>query len=341
MSVRFRKVLLVLAILNLAVLQVVPGAAKTVLRVAVVAGDRIGDRGFTDSAREGLIRAAKDFDIQYKIFECKADASLYYDRTLAAAENFDLVFMDPGYFFDKELSEIAPKFPKVTFVCIDGTSDIPGVVSIDFKEHEGSFLAGALAGLMANNPKLKLGKPGKVVGFVGGADWPVIRNFLVGYEQGVKYVDASIKVESVFAGTHYDPAKGKEATLQAHKRGANIVFQAAGPSGLGVLEAARDAGFYAIGVDIDQCESQPGFIMASMLKRVDNAVYDTIKLAVEGKLAKGAVFPYGVREHGVGLCGCKHMENAVPKEVVEKLRDIEAKIARGEIVVNEYTPTSK
>jgi basic membrane protein A len=336
-----KRLTVIVAVVVLALGLVSPLSAAPKVRVAVVAGDRVGDRGFTDSAYNGLLRAAKDFGVSYKVFECKADPSTYFDRTLAAAENFDLVFMCPGYFFDKEIAEIAPMFPKTTFVYIDGVSDIPGLVSINFKEHEGSFLAGALAALMSSRPELKLGKPGKTVGFVGGADWPVIRNFLGGYEQGVKYVDPTIRLEAVFAGTHYDPAKGKEAALQVNRKGANIVFQAAGPTGLGILEAARDAGFYAIGVDIDQCQSQTGYIMGSMLKRVDNAVYDTIQRAIEGKLTRGTNYPYGVKENGVGLCNCEQMKSMVPPEVIEQLRAIRAKVASGEIIVKAYSAPVK
>lgn len=310
-------------------------AATAKPRIAIVASDRIGDRGFTDSAYAGVVRAAKKFGVQYKVFECKVDPSVYYDRILSAAENFDVVFLDPGYFFDKELKEIVPKFPKTTFVYIDGVTDIPGMVSVNFKQQEGSFLAGALAAYMAPNAAMKKGKPNHVVGFVGGADWPVIRSFQHGYEQGAKYVDPNVKVEVVFAGTHYDPAKGKEAALSVHEKGANIVFQAAGPSGLGVLEAARDADFYAIGVDIDQCATQPGYIMASMLKRVDNAVYDLVGLAVKGQLEKGKAYPYGVKEKGVGLCMCERMKAIVPLAIQKKLDKLAKAIASGTIKVTE------
>lgn len=312
----------------------VAGAAEKP-RVAIVAVDRIGDRGFTDSAYNGIVRAAKDFGIQYKVFECKVDPSVYYDRILSAAENFDIVFIDPGYFFDKELAEIVPKFPNVKFVYIDGVSTVPGMISVDFKEEEGSFLAGALAAYMAPNPAMKKGKPNHVVGFVGGADWPVIRIFEHGFTQGAKYADPKVKVESVFAGTHYDPAKGKESALSVHGKGANIVFQAAGPAGLGVLEAARDADFYAIGVDIDQCDAQPGYMMASMLKRVDSAVYDLVKRAVNGQLTKGTTYPYGVKEDGVGLCWCSNMKKNVPVKIQNQLKDLAKKIASGKIVVHE------
>lgn len=332
-----KKLWLILLTVCLLGFLIAPAEAAPKPRVAVVAVDRIGDRGFTDSAYEGLLRAAKDFGVQYKVFECKTDPSVYYERILAAAENFDLVFIDPGYFFDKELKEIAPKFPKVTFVYIDGVIDLPGVVSVDFKEEQGAFLAGALAGLMSSNSALKKGQPNRIVGFVGGADWPVIRNFQVGYEQGVRYVDPKVKVISAFAGTHYDPATGKETALEVHRQGANIIFQAAGPTGLGVLEAARDANFYAIGVDIDQCGAQPGYVMASMLKRVDNAVYDIIKRAIDGKLTRGARYPYGVKEGGVGLCYCKYMKDAVPAEVRAKLEVIERQLAAGQITVREYS----
>ena len=334
-----RVALLLVAVALLATVSVTANAAKT-LRVALVAADRIGDRNFMDSAREGLLKAAKDFKIQYKILECKADASVYYDRVLAAAENFDLVLIAPGYFFDKELAEITPRFPKVTFVYLDGATDLDGLVSIPFAENEGSFLAGLWQGLMANHPSLKRVERSNVVGFVGGADWPVIRNFQVGYEQGVKYVSPKTRVESVFAGTHFDPAKGKEAALEVHKKGANIIYQAAGPSGLGVLEAARDADFWAIGVDIDQCPAQPGFIMASMQKKANVAVYETIRRGVQGTLKRGTTYPYGVKENGVGLCNCEFMHDAVPQDVIDQIADIARKIVSGEIVVKQYVTSS-
>ncbi len=133
--------------------------------------------------------------------------------------NYDLIFVDPGYFFDKELAEVSAMFPSKTFVYIDGTSDLPNVVSVPFKQNEGAFLAGCLAALLTDKTELCKINPAKAVGFVGGFDMPVIRDYQAGYEHGVRYVDPDVKVIARYAGDHYDPALGKETAYSVLKRG--------------------------------------------------------------------------------------------------------------------------
>jgi len=306
------------------------------LKVAVVAGDAIGDRGFTDMAYFGIQKAAKDFNIKYKIFECHVNPAKYFDALKAAAQYYDLIFVDPGYFFDKELKEIVKMYPNKTFVYIDGITNLPGVISVPFKQNEGAFLAGALAALLTAKTSLKLINPEKIVGFVGGADMPVIRDYQVGFEQGVKYIDPEVKVVVKYAGTHYDPAKGKETAFAVYKEGADVIFQAAGPTGLGVLEAAKDYKFYAIGVDIDQGYLQPGYIVSSMLKRVDVAVYDIVKKAMEGTLEKAKIYTYGVKNGGIGLVYNEYTMDIIPASVYLEMKKIEKDMMEGKIIVKSY-----
>lgn len=306
------------------------------MKVAIVAGDAIGDRGFTDMAYEGIKNVAENFDVDYKIFECHVDPSKYFDALKAAATRYDLIFVDPGYFFDKELKEVSALFPKKTFVYIDGASSLDNVVSVPFLQNEGAFLAGCLAALITDKTALSMINSEPTVGFVGGFDMPVIRDYQSGFEQGVNYVNPEIQVIAKYAGTHYDPAKGKETAYSVFKDGADVIFQAAGPTGLGILEAAKDYGFYAIGVDTDQGYLQPGFIMSSMLKRVDVAVYDITKMAIDGTLENGKTYIYGVENDGICLAYNDQMKAIVPYASFMEVKEIESKIKNGEIVVESY-----
>jgi basic membrane protein A len=287
-------------------------------------------------AYEGIKKAASDFSLTWKVFECHNDTSKYYDTLRVAASNYDLVFVDPGYFFDKELEEIYALNPGKTFVYIDGVSKLKNVVSVVFKQNEGAFLAGCLAALMSTQQNVKLISGNPVVGFVGGADMPVIRDYQVGFEQGVKYANPNVKVVVKYAGTHFDPAKGKETAYSVFKDGADVIFQAAGPTGLGVLEAAKDYNFYAIGVDTDQGYLQPGFIISSMLKRVDLAVWNVIDLDNRGKLQKGTTYSYGVSNGGIGLAENEYTKAIVPQGVWAQVKQIETKLKNGQITVDSF-----
>jgi len=332
MSTRQKRILIV----SILLLALSPSAVAAKPTVAIVVDNAIGDRGFTDMAYLGIQNAAKDFGIKYKMFECHINPSICYDTLRAAASHYDVIFADPGYFFDKELAKVMKEYLDKTYVYIDGVSKLPGIVSVVFKQNEGAFLAGALAAMLTTKTCLKMINPEKKVGFVGGADWPVIRDYQVGFEQGVRYVDPSVKVIAKYAGTHYDPAKGKETAYMVFKDGADVIFQAAGPTGLGILEAAKSYKFYAIGVDTDQGYLQPGYIVSSMLKRVDTAVYDIVKEAVNGKLEKGSVHTFDVRNKGIGLAYNKYFMDTVPAGIYLKMLEIQEKVANGEIEVESY-----
>jgi len=178
----------------------------------------------------------------------------------------------------------------------------------------------------------------KIIGMVGGVDLPVIRNFQVGYEAGAKYIDEEVRVETIYAGDFEDPAKGKECALALYSKGADIVFHAAGKTGEGVFEAAKEVKAYAIGVDSDQRYINPDVIVASMIKGVGLSVFETIKKITEGSFEPGKVIYYGINEGGVDIgYGTPDMKQIVPDEIKAKVEEIKAKVKSGEIKV----PTAK
>ncbi len=311
-------------------------SGKALPTFAIVANDTIGDRGFTDMSSEGIEKAAKELGIQYKFFSCNNDSSIYLDTLKAAAESYDVIFVVPGYFFDVELEETRALYPDRTYIYVDGTTALEGVNSCVFSQNEGAFLAGVLAAYLTQDTSVKMINKEKTVGFVGGADMPVIHDYEVGFTQGVAYADPSVKCIVRYTGDHYDPELGKVTAYNSYEEGADVIFQAAGPAGLGVLEAAATYNFIAIGVDTDQGYLQPGFVASSMLKRVDTAVFDIISQICRGeKLADVSV--YNVANNGISLADNEYYQSMVSAEIQAKVQEAKEKIISGEIVVDSYT----
>ena len=305
------------------------------LKVAMVVSGTLGDRSFFDSGHEGLQRAAQELGVETKVFECRSDPSAYSEQVIAAAQSADIVFT-VGWEFLDSLAEVAPEFPDVKFVhldaAIEGTANIS---SIDFLENEGSFEAGAMAAMMTSRTDVKMMNEQKIIGAVGGMDIPVIRNFIAGYEAGAQYIDPEVKVEVGFVGDFEDPAKGKEMALTIFNKGADIVFQIAGNTGNGIIEAAKEGGFYAIGVDSDQGHIAPDFIMGSMMKRVGSAIYNTIESVLDGTYENGKVITYGIAQNGVGMSNDEYMQKIVGPDVMKRLEEIRKGIVEGTIKVPE------
>jgi basic membrane protein A and related proteins len=228
------------------------------------------------------------------------------------------------------MEKVAKEFPNLKFAIVDAVVDLPNVQSIVFKEHEGSFLVG-MAAAMAS-------KTGKV-GFVGGMDIPLIRRFALGYEEGAKYVNPKIEVFQNMTGTTpaawNDPTRGGELARSQFDRGADVVYAAAGATGLGVLQAAKDKGRLAIGVDSNQDHIHPGTILTSMIKRVDLAVYETFKAAKEGSWKSG-VRSLGVAEGGVGYSIDQYNRALITADMEKRLQQARAEIVAGKIKVTDY-----
>lgn len=308
------------------------------LKVAYVTPGATGDNGFCDSVARGLSRIESDFGAQTTIIENNNDASKYAESLEACFQwQPDVVFSEP-YGFEELYTQYADKYPDTKIVCLDFTLENTAktISSYTFISEEGAFLAGVCAAL-ATESDLELANPEKKVGFVGGQDIPVIKGFYKGFEQGVKYVDSEIEIVSTYVGDFFDPVKGKTAAKQLYAQGADIIFQAAGTSGQGVLEAAKEENRYAIGVDSNQNGLYPGHVVASMVKDLDGAVYDTFQLIVEGTYEGNTLYSKGAGPSGVYLAIDDYSKEILTQEMIDEIDNISNKIVAGEITVEKYT----
>jgi basic membrane protein A len=235
-----------------------------------------------------------------------------------------------GFSQGSPMEKVAKEFPKLNFTIIDFVVNLPNVESVVFREHEGSFLVGMMAAMAS--------KTGKV-GFVGGMDVPLIRKFQCGYEQGAKYANPKIEVQANMTGTTptawNDPARGGELAKAQFAKGADVIFAAAGGTGVGVYQAAKDAGKLAIGVDSNQNHLHPGTMLTSMVKRVDVAVANSFKQHKPG------VTSLGLKEGGVDYALDKNNEKLVSAEMKAKVDAAKADIISGKIKVADYMAANK
>lgn len=309
------------------------------IRVCVVYTGNLGDKSYNDSCNEGAQRAVADFGIELKSLE-GTTAQEWESNLLAACEGgYDLVIGASSNIADYIVKH-GPNYPDTKFAVIDTTVDLPNVQSISFAQNQGSFLAGAAAAMFTEKTDIEGVNEDAIIGWVGGMDIPVLHDFYVGYEQGAKYINPDITILQAFAGTWNDPLKGKELTLAQYEQGADIVMNVASGTGTGILEGAKEAGKYAIGVDLNQDADQPGSVLTSMVKRVDNACYLTIQSVVEGTFEGGSTQYLTLKEGGVSLTDFAVMKEALgdkfPQDIVDKCAELEKKIISGEIVVENY-----
>ena len=287
------------------------------------------DKSFNEAAWNGAERFKKETGIPYREFEVTAEAQREQALRNMARRGAQIV-VGIGFAQASGLEKVAREFPNVKFAIIDAVVDLPNVQSIVFKEHEGSFLVG-MAAAMAS-------KTGKV-GFVGGMDIPLIRKFALGYEEGARYVNPRIEVFQNMTGTTpaawNDPTRGGELARSQFDRGADVVYAAAGATGLGVLQAAKDKGRLAIGVDSNQNYIHPGSILTSMVKRVDVAVFETFKTAKDGTWKPG-VRNLGVAEDAVGYSLDQYNKSLITAEMERRLQQARADIVAGKIKVTDY-----
>lgn len=309
------------------------GAATAADFVPAVVYDMGGkfDKSFNEAAYHGAERFAKETGIAYRDFEVTNETQREQAlRTMARRGATVVVAM--GFAQAAPLEKVAKDFPGTRFCLIDEKLEMPNVRSMTFKEHEGSFLVGLLAAMAS--------KTG-TVGFIGGMDIPLIRNFLVGYEQGVRHVRADGTVIANMTGTTpaawNDPARGAELAVSQFGRGADVVFAAAGATGLGVLQAAADAGRLGIGVDSNQNHLYPGTILTSMVKRVDVAVHDCFAAARAGTWTPGHQV-LGLAEDGVGYTIDEHNRALITPEMEKAAEEAKATIIGGSLTVKPYQP---
>ncbi len=286
------------------------------------------DRSFNEAANAGATRWAEETGGTFAEFELTSEAQrVQAIRRFAEAGNNPVVMV--GFMSATPLGEIAPDYPDTRFVIIDAVVEQPNVRSVVFNEHEGSYLVGLLAGMASESG---------TVGFVGGMDIPLIRKFGCGYAQGVLAANPDATIIANFTGTTpaawNDPARGSELTLAQIGQGADVIFAAAGGTGVGVLQTAADEGIYSIGVDSNQNYLHPGSVLTSMVKRVDNAVYDAMSAGAE---VEPGVQVMGVDNEGVGYALDEHNQDLITPEMLEAVDAAAAQIASGELMVHDYS----
>lgn len=283
----------------------------------------IGDQSFNDSANRGLERAKSELGIDAKTVSSRTEQDYATNLDAMASGGCDVVFA-VGLNQENALREVAPKYPKVDFAIVDGTVDAPNVRSLHFDEEQGSFLAGYLAALVTKSHKL---------GFVGGEKLALIAKFYCGYCAGAKLADPNVEIlPDKYVGSWEDTVAAHAAALQLFGQGADIIYHAAGRAGGGVFKAAEEQNKFAIGVDSDQDHLVPGHILTSMVKHVDNAVFQTIKDARDGRFTGGTKV-YDLASGGVGLTEFKYTKNIIGQSNIDKLGPVSAAIISGKIRV--------
>lgn len=300
---------------------------KNAAKIGVVlsVGGR-GDNSFNDSAVRGAEKAMKDFGVNVNIGQ---PARMAEDRKYLntfAASGYDLV-IGVGFLMKDAVEEIAAKYPSVDFVIIDSVANGENVRSIVFREDQGSFLVGALAAM-----KSKTGK----IGFIGGMKVPLIKKFERGFNQGAKYIKPSIEVLNRYIGSggdaFHDPVKAEQISTTLYNDGADVIYHAAGQSGNGLIKAAEQMKKYAIGVDSNQNYMAPGWVLTSMVKNVDEAVYRSIEDILMKRFSSGTM-ELGLKENGVGYSVDEHNKDLIEASMLKKLEELKGKIISEEIVI--------
>ncbi|MCR9124603.1 MAG: BMP family ABC transporter substrate-binding protein [Rhodobacteraceae bacterium] len=286
------------------------------------------DKSFNEAAHNGAQRWADETGGTYREIELQSEAQREQAlRRFAEAGANPVITM--GFAMADPLSAVAPDYPDTKFVAIDVTwLDAPNIRQIGFAEHEGSYLVGMMAAMASESD---------TVGFIGGMDIPLIRHFGCGYAQGVKAVNPDATIVANMTGTTpsawNDPVKGSELTKSQISQGADVIYAAAGGTGVGVLQTAADEGILSIGVDSNQNHLHPGKVLTSMLKRVDVAVYDAMKA---GEAVETGVFVLGLAEEGVGYALDENNASLVSAEMQAMVDEARAKIISGELEVAAY-----
>lgn len=313
------------------------GGSEEVQPAMVTDVGGLGDQSFNDSANRGLERAAEEFGVETEVLESGSPADYTNNLTQLADNGFTPVYAI-GFLMTDALTEVAPQYPDTNFAIVDSVVEADNVASLTFREEEGSYLAGVLAGLMTQENTEYTNPDDQVVGFLGGQESDLIAKFEAGYVAGVESVCPECEVLVQYAGStgdaFNDPARGKEISLQQINQNADIIYHASGATGAGLFEAASEQDMFAIGVDSNQAELNPDApILTSMVKRVDNAVFQTTQSARNGEFPGGEVQTFGLEDDGVGLAPYGEFDDQVPQEVKDQVDEARQGIIDGEIEV--------
>lgn len=283
----------------------------------------LGDKSFNDAAARAIVKAEKELGI--KAYQIETRSINDYEPSILSLvqKHVDLIIV-LGVTTQKVVENIAKEYPDQKFVTIDAAVNLPNVRSLLFKEEEGSFISGYVAGLVSNTKKL---------GFIGGMEMPLLMKFYAGYAAGAMKANPNIEVLSPrYLGSWSNVDAAKAAANLLYSKGVDIIYQACGPAGMGVMKVAKEQNKLAIGVDSDQDYLYPGHVLTSMVKLVDTTVFDTIKDFKENKFTTGEKV-YGLKEGGVGITEMKYTRHLLTDKDWQKIKIMRKEVGDGKIKV--------
>ena len=299
----------------------------------IVAQGGLGDQSYNDLANSGFQRAIEETGIEGRAVESDdvvAQAAEILRR--ASDAGFGLI-VDLEYSHGEPMVEVAPDYPDTDYVILNQVREGDNIASVLFQEQEGSYLAGTLAALVTIDDSIKGINPEPIIGVIGGTKSAGIDKFIAGYIEGAKAANPDVEVKVAYSNNFGDPSIGLQMAKAMFEEGADIVYQVAGGTGMGVIQAAKEEGHYAIGVDTDQDGIAPGAVLASMIKRTDVAVEEVVKGYAKGEFPGGETITFGLKENGVGLSEMKHTKDIIPAEILEKVEQAKQDILSGKVKV--------
>ena len=308
-------------------------AADIAPMAMIVAQGGLGDGSWNDTANAGFMAGIEKTGIEGRPIESK-DVAAQGEEIMrrAASGGFGLV-ISLEWIHGEAMEKVAKDYADTNWVIMNQTREGDNIASVLFSEHEGSFLAGALAAYVTADTSISGINEEAIIGVIGGTKSPGIDKFIVGYIQGAKAVNPDIDVKVAYAESFGDPAKGQQMAQAMFDEGADIVFQVAGGTGIGIIEAARAAGRYAIGVDTDQDGMAPGNVLTSMVKRVDVAVERIVEAYAAGEFPGGETLLFGLEQDGVALSEMMHTKDIIPASYIAKVEELKAEVIAGNIDV--------
>lgn len=310
-----------------------PVAAADKPAAIIIAQGGLGDQSYNDLAFSGFQKAVEAAGIEGKPVESKDVVAQAADILRRASDaDFGLV-VDLEYSHGEPMLEVAKDYPDTKYVILNQVRDGANIASVLFQEQEGSYLAGTLAALVTTDISIKGINAEPIIGVIGGTKSAGIDKFIAGYIEGAKAANPDVQVKVAYSNNFGDPAIGLQMAKAMFEEGADIIYQVAGGTGMGVIQAAREAGHYAIGVDTDQDGVAPGAVLASMVKRTDIAVESLVKDYAGDKFPGGKTVTFGLKENGVGLSEMKHTKAMIPAATLEKVEAAKQAILSGQIKV--------
>jgi basic membrane protein A len=299
----------------------------------VIAQGGLGDQSYNDLAYAGFQRALKETGLEGKPVESKDVVAQAADILRRASDaDFGLI-VDLEYSHGEPMVEVAKDYPDTTFAILNQVQKGDNIVSVLFQEQEGSYLAGMLAGQVTTDTSIKGINAEPIIGVIGGTKSAGIDKFIAGFIEGAKAANPKVEVKVAYSNNFGDPALGQQMAKAMYEEGADIIYQIAGGTGIGVIQAAKETGHYAIGVDGDQDGLAPGNVLASMIKRTDVAVENVVKDYAKDVKLGGTTLAFGLKEDGVGLSEMKYTKDIIPAAYLEKVEAAKADIISGKIKV--------